>query len=114
MLVSPNTAIGRRLNDLAEEFAALKGGWDNLSPLDAYHLRRCAHLGAACEALRTRSLTDSKTDLLQLVRMEGQFSRALREAGLSGTPEPQADEPDLDEYLGQDDATEGEDDDARD
>lgn len=88
MVVSGRTALGRRLYDLAEGFAAQLGGWAALSDMMAANVRKAAELTALAEQTRADALRNGNVDPLAVVRLEGAASRAVRALGLDRPREP--------------------------
>jgi hypothetical protein len=97
--IDGRSALGRRIRDLADSFAAALNGWGNLSDLQAAAVRRAAELGAFAELMRQRALNGDTSicadDLVRVDRLAGQAARALR-LDERRAPPP---EPSLREYL---------------
>ena len=98
---SRNTASGRRIRDLYNEFAAVLG--NPRSPTTQAELLALAELTTLCESKREQALNGERSGdkaLSILVRLEGQVARRRRRLGLDQPPAaPVA--PTLDEYLTQ-------------
>ena len=82
MVIDGRSQLGRRLQDLAESFAAQLGGWARMSDLMSSNVRRAAELMALAEQTRAEALRDGNVDPLALVRLEGAATRAVRALGL--------------------------------
>ncbi len=88
MAISGRTALGRRVRDLAESFAAELGGWPALSDTAAANVRKAAELSALSEQCRAEALRSGSVDPLALVRLEGAANRAVRSLNLDRKREP--------------------------
>jgi hypothetical protein len=78
MAISACSTLGRRLRDLAEDFAQRLGGWEVLSDTLAAAVRKAAELTALAEQVRADALRNGNVDPLGLVRLEGAANRAVR------------------------------------
>ena len=78
MVLDGRTALGRRVSDFAEAYAAGLGGWRALSDMQAANVRRAAELGALAEQARADALKTGNIDPATLVKLDGAASRALR------------------------------------
>jgi hypothetical protein len=76
--VSGRSAVGRRIHDLSDQWAAALGGWDTLTDLMSSNVRKAAELTALAEKCRADALRDGNVDPLALVRLEGASNRAVR------------------------------------
>jgi hypothetical protein len=76
--VSGRTALGRRIADLADGYAAALGGWPGLSAVMCANVRRSAELTALAEQKRAEALRDTSVDPLAVVRPHGAADRAVR------------------------------------
>jgi hypothetical protein len=76
------SALGRRVRDLADDFAAQLGGWPTLTPLQATAVKRASELSALAEEVRADALRNASIDPLALSRLEGCADRARRALGL--------------------------------
>jgi hypothetical protein len=76
--VSGRTALGRRMFDLADQYAGALGGWSGLSDLMTGNIRRAAELVALSEQTRADALRNGNVDPLALVRLDNAASRAVR------------------------------------
>ena len=89
MVIDGRSQLGRRLHDLAENFACQFGGWAGMSDMMAANVRRAAELTALAEQTRAEALRDGNVDPLAVVRLEGAATRAVRALGLDRKrPEP--------------------------
>jgi hypothetical protein len=91
MVVSGRTALGRRLIDLADNYAEAKGGWSKLTDTMAANVRRAAELVALSEQSRADALRNGTFDPIAVARLEGVASRAVRALSLpdeTSEPEP--------------------------
>lgn len=87
--ISARSALGRRLRDLADDYAARLGGWRTLSDVMVSNVRRAAELAALAEQSRAAALRDGNVDPVALARIDGCARRAERALGLPiGKPEP--------------------------
>jgi hypothetical protein len=87
--ISGRSALGRRVRDLADDFAAQLGGWSTLTPLQTTAVKRASELSALAEQSRADALRNGCIDPLALSRLEGCADRAWRSLGLPmGKPEP--------------------------
>ncbi len=82
MVIDGRSQLGRRLQDLAESFAAQLGGWAGMSDMLAANVRRAAELSTLAEQTRAEALRAGNVDPLALVRLEGAATRAVRALGL--------------------------------
>lgn len=73
MAISGRTVVGRRVRDLAENFADQLGGWAGMSGMLAANVRKAAELTALAEQARAQALRDP----LGLVRLEGAAAHAV-------------------------------------
>jgi hypothetical protein len=89
MAIDGRSQLGRRLRDLAENFAAQLGGWPALSDTMTAAIRRAAELTALAEKTRAEALRNGNFDPLVLVRLEGAASRAVRALALDRKREPE-------------------------
>src|SRR5580704_11205301 len=80
--VDGRSQIGRRVRDLAEDFASQLGGWRALSDTMAANVRKAAELTALAEQTRAEALRNGNVDPLALVRLEGAADRAVRRLGI--------------------------------
>jgi hypothetical protein len=87
--VSGRTALGRRIHDLADGYAAALGGWPGLSDLMVANVRRAAELTALSEQTRADALRNGNVDPLAVVRMEGAAAHATRLLQLDQPREPE-------------------------
>jgi hypothetical protein len=76
--VSGRSAVGRRIHDLSDQWAAALGGWPALSDMMASNVRKAAELTALAEKCRADALRDGNVDPLALVRLDGAANRAVR------------------------------------
>jgi hypothetical protein len=86
--VSGRSALGRRIHDLADGYAAALGGWDTLTDMMAGNIRKAAELTALSEQARANALRDGNVDPLSLVRLDGAANRAVRMLQLDVPREP--------------------------
>lgn len=86
--VNGRTAVGRRVRDLAESFAASLGGWPKLTDMQVAAIRRAAELSALAEQTRVEALRKGCADPLALSRLEGCADRAVRRLGMDRKREP--------------------------
>jgi hypothetical protein len=98
MAIDGRSQLGRRLHDLAQDFAAQLGGWPGLSDTAAANVRRAAELTALAEQKRAEALQDGSVDPVGLVRLEGAAGRAVRALGLKPAAQRRP-ERTLDQYL---------------
>jgi hypothetical protein len=70
--VSGRTALGRRIADFADGYAATLGGWPGLSEVI------CANVTALVEQKRADALRDGNVDPLAVVCLDGAANRAVR------------------------------------
>jgi hypothetical protein len=70
--VSGRTALGRRIADFADGYAAALGGWPGLSEV------MCANVTALVVQKRADALRDGNVDPLAVVRLGGAANRAER------------------------------------
>jgi hypothetical protein len=82
MALDGRTALGRRVADLAESYAAALGGWPALTDMQAANVRRAAELAALAEQARADALRTGNSDPTALVKLDGAASRAVRALGL--------------------------------
>jgi hypothetical protein len=87
--ISGRTALGRRIHDLADGYAAALGGWASLSDMMAGNVRKAAELVALAETMRADALRDGNVDPLVLVRLDGAANRAVRALQLDVPRDPQ-------------------------
>jgi hypothetical protein len=99
MVISGRTALGRRVRDLADSFAAQLGGWTGLSDTMTHNVRRAAELTALAEQTRADALRDGNLNPLALVRLEGAANRAVRALMLDRKREPPEREQQLADWL---------------
>ena len=76
--VSGRTALGRRIQDVADGFVAALGGWDGLSDMMTSNIRKATELTALAEQTRADALRDGDIDPIGVVRLEGAASRQAR------------------------------------
>jgi hypothetical protein len=74
--IDGRSRLGRRVADLAADFAQRLGGWDTLSDTMVASIKRAAELGALAEEVRIRALESGDIDPLGVVRLEGAARRA--------------------------------------
>ena len=86
--VSGRSAVGRRIHDLSDQWAAALGGWDTLTDMMAGNIRKAAELTALAEKSRADALRDGTFDALALVRLEGASRRAVAALALDMPREP--------------------------
>jgi hypothetical protein len=96
-LVSGRTALGRCIQDIADQYAFALGGWQARSDLTAANVRRTAELMALAEKKRGIALRDGNIDLFRLVRLEGAARRAEAALQLDVKREPEPET--LQEYM---------------
>jgi hypothetical protein len=87
--VSGRSALGRRIHDLADGYAAALGGWSGLSDLMTGNIRKAAELVALSEQTRADALRNGNVDPLALVRLDGAANRAVRALMLDHPREPE-------------------------
>jgi len=94
---SRNTAIGRRVRDLADAYALALGGWSELGDMLTANVLRAAELTALAEQARADALRNGNYDPLALSRLDGCANRAVRALGIKpgAVPKP----PSLSEHL---------------
>ena len=80
--VSVRSALGRRLRDIADDYASQLGGWPSLSDTMAANVRRASELAALAEQSRADALRNGCVDPVALTRLEGIADRAKRALGL--------------------------------
>jgi hypothetical protein len=78
MSIDGRSRLGRRVADLAEDFAQRLGGWDKITDTMVASVKRAAELSALAEETRTRALETGEIDPLGVVRLEGAARRAER------------------------------------
>jgi hypothetical protein len=88
MSIDGRSRLGRRVADLAEDFAQRLGGWASLSDTMTANIRRAAELSALAEEVRANALRDGNIDPIGVVRLEGAASRAVRALQLDRPREP--------------------------
>jgi hypothetical protein len=99
MVLDGRTALGRRILDLANAFAARLGGWSALSDTAAADVRRAAELTGLAEQARADALRSGNVDPIALARIEGVADRATRRLKL---PQAEGREATLGDYLADD------------
>jgi len=62
MSIDVRSRLGRRVADLAEDFAQRLGGWASLSDTMIASIRRAAELSSLAEEVRTNALRDGNLD----------------------------------------------------
>jgi hypothetical protein len=87
-VIDGRSQLGRRLHDLAEDFASQLGGWEALSDTMAANVRKASELTALAEQMRAGALRDGNVDPLALVRLEGAADRAVRRLKPGKAAEP--------------------------
>jgi hypothetical protein len=96
MVVDGRSRLGRRVADLADDFALRLGGWESCSDTMVASIKRAAELGALAEEVRTRALESGDIDPLGVVRLEGAARRAEAMLMLDVPREPEST---LEDYL---------------
>jgi hypothetical protein len=82
MVISARTALGRRVKDIADNFALRLGGWPALTVGQAAAVRQASELSCLAEAARADALRNGCVDPVGLARLEGVATRAERRLGL--------------------------------
>jgi hypothetical protein len=88
MVIDGRSQIGRRLRDLADQFADGLGGWQQLSELRATAVRKAAELVAIAEGLRADRLRGLPVSPDDIVRTDRLAHLAVRQLGLDHKREP--------------------------
>ena len=84
--VSGRTALGRRIPDLADGYAAALGGWPGLSAVMCANVRRVAELTALAEQKRAEALALSCVCIVRRTGLCVRFSlRSTSASARSGT-----------------------------
>jgi hypothetical protein len=81
MAIDGRSDLGRRVADLAHDYAQRAGGWSNLSDTEAANITRAAELTALAEKLRADTLKTGAIDptsALAITRLDGVAARAVR------------------------------------
>ena len=88
MSIDVRSRLGRRVADLAEDFAQRLGGWASLSDTMIASIRRAAELSSLAEEVRTNALRDGNIDPIGLDWFTS-ASRAVRALQLDRPREPE-------------------------
>jgi len=88
MSIDVRSRLGRRVADLAEDFAQRLGGWASLSDTMIASIRRAAELSSLAEEVRTNALRDGNIDPIGLDWFAS-ASRAVRALQLDRPREPE-------------------------
>ena len=80
--------MDRRRRDLVETFMAALGGPSVVNELTQVTVRKAAELVVLAEATRAGMLNGVVTDIIGLIRIEGEARRACRSLGLKIEPVP--------------------------
>jgi hypothetical protein len=87
--VSGRSRVGRRIRDIADQFAHALGGWQGLTDLQASACRRAAELLAISEAERKRALSgEASISIEQLIRLDRLARLAVRDLHLGRKRKP--------------------------